>query len=101
MKKYMIDGFEIECGDPAPWELALTWAHGRETLWPARTRQEALAAQEKISLRPTLMARIEVRSGTYTEVLWDSSWPRENYGDLTALPEDISGHFTDTLLNLI
>jgi hypothetical protein len=97
----MISGFEIECVEPSPWELVLTWSNGRTTAWPAQTRLHALQQQDKIALRPTLMGRLEVRSSNFSEVLWDSSWPRETYADLLSMPADLSPAFMGAMTTAI
>lgn len=84
------------------WELVLTWANGPRTCFPADTREEAIAAQRHIPLRPTLMSRIAVvNHDGYEEALYDSRWPRETYGDLRGFPPDISPRFIDVLLDAI
>lgn len=88
-KTYMIDGFEVEGVDPAPWELRLTWKNGKTTVWPARTRHGAVAAQRHISLRTDLMQRIEVVGDDTAHTLWDESWPRARWGDLLDFPAEI------------
>lgn len=64
---------------PALWSLVVTWKNGKVTTLPAQSREEAFAAQSRVSLRGALMQRLELRyaPGECTLVLWDSSWPQE------------------------
>lgn len=94
MPSYVIDGFEIECVEPTPWALRLTWQNGATLRWPAASRAEAVAQQAKISLRPDLMARIEIETPDGAlQALWDVRWPSASYTDLLAFPEDLSPGF--------
>jgi len=78
MPSYIINGSEIEQVEPVAWALVLTWSQDKQSRWPAAPRDEAITAQDKISLRPTLMQRIEVFEVAtgLRQAVYDSAWPR-------------------------
>ena len=76
-RKYMIDGFEIPVVRPATFDIVFMWKNGVQTRWGGRTPAEAVECMDKISLRPDLMQRVEVREGGADsgQALWDADWP--------------------------
>ena len=84
---------------PALWSLVDTWKNGKVTTLPAQSREEAVAAQSRVSLRGDLMQRLELRyapGGTF--VLWDNAWPQDTPLDILSMPDELAPEFRINML---
>ena len=74
---YSIMGFEVPEYDPVTydWMVMIYWNFDKETGIPCKSHKGAVYALEnKISLRPDLMDRIEIQHGTMKRVVWQNDW---------------------------
>ena len=80
-KTYVVDGFEIKQVQPAAFYLVLIWKFDKQSHFPAMTHAQALECRHKISLRPEMMQRIEVRErqAETGQVIWDADWNTLEY----------------------